>query len=306
MNEYLEEFDGLPVVQIEMEPPSDAPPEPGDAAWGLYPAQRGWRSYDAGASLDWLLDNVDTARVTHLVSGWWHRPSAARQLAEKADAFPRLRALYLGDIPEQEISWIDHGDIAPFFRAFPELERLEVRGVGHLNEPVRSTSLRVLRFESGGLPAGVVRSVGECDLPNLEHLDLWLGTPDYGGDASVDDLAPILSGERLPALRHLGLEDSEMQDEVAEAVASAPVVARLESLSLAMGTLSDRGAEALLAGQPLTHLRKLDLHHHFLSAAMMERLTAELPDVDVDLRLPEDETLDEAWPPDGFYIAVSE
>ncbi len=142
--------------------------------------------------------------------------------------------------------------------------------------------------------------MGASELPNLEHLDLWLGEDNYGGDATVADLAPFLGGERLPALRHLGLEDSEIQDEIAAAVAGAPVVARLESLSLAMGILTDQGAEALLAGQPLTHLRKLDLHHHFLSDAMVARVKAALPGVEVDL--------DEQEKPDGdwHYIAVSE
>ncbi|MFV2176859.1 hypothetical protein ACFHW2_38505 [Actinomadura sp. LOL_016] len=108
--------------------------------------------------------------------------------------------------------------------------------------------MRVLRFESGGLPAEIVRAVAASDLPNLEHLDLWLGDSDYGGDASVDDLVSVLAGDRLPSLRHLGLENAEWQDEIAEVVADAPVVARLESLSLAMGTRTDRGAEALVAG----------------------------------------------------------
>nr|BFE77740.1 hypothetical protein GCM10020093_003410 [Planobispora longispora] len=143
--------------------------------------------------------------------------------------------------------------------------------------PVRHESLRVLRFESGGLPGHVVRATGACDLPALEHLEMWLGVERYGGDATAADLEPILSGERLPALRHLGLQDSAMQDEIAAAVATAPVVARLESLALSMGVLTDEGAEALLSGQPLTHLKRLDLHHHFLSDAMTERVRAALP-----------------------------
>ncbi|WP_308212416.1 hypothetical protein [Actinomadura madurae] len=145
-----------------------------------------------------------------------------------------------------------------------------------------------------------MRAVGASDLSNLEHLDLWLGEDGYGGDSTVADLAPLLSGERLPALRHLGLEDSEIEDEIAAAVAGAPVVARLESLSLAMGILTDQGAEALLSGQPLTHLRRLDLHHHFLSDAMMERVRAALPGVEIDLD--HQETNDTDW----HYIAVSE
>jgi hypothetical protein len=55
-----------------------------------------------------------------------------------------------------------------------------------------------------------------------------------------------------------------------------------------MGTLTDQGAEALLSGQPLTHLRRLDLHRHFLSDEMMEKVKAALPGVDVDLSEQED------------------
>lgn len=46
---------------------------------------------------------------------------------------------------------------------------------------------------------------------------------------------------------------------------------------------TDAGAEALLAGQSLTHLRRLDLHHHFLSESARERIVAALPGVEVDL-----------------------
>ena len=31
-----------------------------------------------------------------------------------------------------------------------------------------------------------------AELPNLEHLELWLGTDSYGGDATVADLADLL------------------------------------------------------------------------------------------------------------------
>lgn len=172
--------------------------------------------------------------------------------------------------------------------AFPGLERLDVRGsAGLALSPFRSERLKVLRFESGGLQAEVVRAVATSELPALERLDLWLGDQMYGGDASLEDVAPFLEGVRLPALRHLGLCNSDLQDEIAEAIGSAPVVARLESLALGMGVLSDRGAESLLAGQPLSHLKSLDLGYHYLSEPMMERLRAALPGVEVDLGEPQ-------------------
>ncbi|GAA2105891.1 STM4015 family protein [Actinomadura alba] len=261
-----------------------------------------------GEVFERFLFQVDTCRLTALVIGFWgalhdeSRPDPVDLLVKAADRFPELRALFLGDIEseEQELSWISHSDISPLFEAFPKLERVEVRGSGGLRlRPIQSTALKVLRFESGGLPAEVVRAVAASDLPDLEHLDLWLGIEAYGGDAAVADLGPILSGERLPSLRHLGLEDGEIQDEIAAAIAWAPVVAGLESLSLAMGLLTDEGAEALLSGQPLTHLKRLDLHHHWLGDEMVERVRAALAGVDVALDPADDYR-------DGPYVEVSE
>lgn len=115
-------------------------------------------------------------------------------------------------------------------------------------------------------------------------LDLWLGTSEYGGDADVSDLEPFFAGDRLPSLIRLGLRNSEIQDDVCRALASAPVVARLEDLDISMGVLTDDGATALLSGQPLTHLKKLDLHHNYLSSALRTRLleTLEPAGVQVD------------------------
>ena len=49
-------------------------------------------------------------------------------------------------------------------------------------------------------------------LPALEHLELWLGTDEYGADTEVADLKNILQGKNLPSLRHLGLRNSEITD----------------------------------------------------------------------------------------------
>lgn len=307
IDEHLSEFDGLPVVDFLSAEEAEEPlPPVASAAWRIA------IDYDAGAFervFARFFEQVDTSQVTSLIIGFWgaaydeNDVKPVELLVNVAGRLPRLRALFLGDIEpdEAEISWIEHSDITPLFTAFPGLRRLEVRGgTGLTMDPIKSEALTVLRFESGGLPAGVVRAVAASDLPNLEHLDLWLGVENYGGDATAADLAPILSGERLPALRHLGLEDSEIQDEIAAAVAGAPVVARLESLSLAMGTLTDEGAEALLSGRPLTHLKRLDLHHHYLSDQMVERLRAALPGVTLDLS--EQEKPDGDW----RYVAVDE
>jgi hypothetical protein len=66
--------------------------------------------------------------------------------------------------------------------------------------------------------------------------------------------------------------DSEIQDDIAIAVAEAPVLNQLKELDLSMGTLTDKGAQALLRSEGIRKLQHLNLRHHFLSEAMMEQL----------------------------------
>jgi hypothetical protein len=44
-------------------------------------------------------------------------------------------------------------------------------------------------------------------------------------------------------------------------------------LDLAMGTLSDTGAKALLASPAIKRLRKLDIHHHFVTPDIVTALS---------------------------------
>ncbi|MFF4380608.1 STM4015 family protein [Kitasatospora sp. NPDC001547] len=307
VSRHLERFHELPIHEFT---PDDRPrPDAGAVAWRL--------SLEYGSEQDFVqlwqsfLERVDPAGVRAVVVGaWWQDGYTSvhpviEAITAAAPRLPALEALFLGEVTfdECEISWLEMDDVTPLLTAFPGLRSLAVRGGMDLAlEPVRHDRLTSLRFESGGLPATVVRAVAGSELPALERLSLWLGVDEYGGDASLDDLAPFLDGSRLPKLRHLGLANSELQDEIAAAVAHAPVVARLESLDLSMGMLSDEGATALLEGQPLTHLRSLDLHHHYLSDAMMERLSAALPGVEVDLDEAEGAMDDE----DDRYVSVAE
>lgn len=296
--------------------PTDGLPEPDAVAWRIngevYDGHESWPEAFAR-----FCAAVDTTRVRAVIVGAWQDaydsdPSPAIEaLLAARDRFPALRALFLGDMvmEECEISWINQTDVSPLLAGFPALEEFGVRGGSGLGFTVLThPALRRLVMETGGLPVAVVRGVGASDLPALEHLDLWLGTPDYGGDSEAADLEAILSGARLPRLRHLALRNSEMQDAVAASVAAAPVVERLEVLDLSMGVLTDEGAAALLGGQPLTHLKKLDLHHHYLSKPMEERVRQTLESAGVEVDLDRDDA-EEDTEDDGTvwrYVAVGE
>ncbi|MFF1465725.1 STM4015 family protein [Streptomyces sp. NPDC058330] len=317
MINHVQHFHGLPAFTFPQFTHSAGLPAADTVAWRLEMETR-YSGQGSGVYWERFLATAPAEDVRALIIGfpWYCEYGVGVMTEEIVEAGPRLvnlEALFLGDIisEQSELSWMEQSDVAPVLEACPQLRELSVRGSDGLEfTPVRHESLRTLRFECGGLPAEVVRGVLASDLPALEHLELWLGDEYYGCDTTLEDLRPLLEGTRFPTLRHLGIQNSYFQDEIAAAVAHAPVVARLESLSLSLGALGDAGAEALLNGQPLTHLRSLDLHHHFLSDAMMLRVWEALEPVGVRVDLSEREEVDDEDDEDdedgGRYIAVAE
>ncbi|MER6124631.1 STM4015 family protein [Streptomyces sp. NPDC001795] len=316
IGDHLQELYDLPAFTFPGPDVTAELPEPDAVAWRItsdvYDADEEWETAFAR-----FCSNVDTTRVRALIVGAWQEAydtdcsSVIEALLAARDRLPALRALFLGDmvVEECEISWINQTDVTGLLGGFPDLEEFAVRGGSGLKFPaLRHHRLRSLTVQTGGLPVDVVRGIGASELPALDHLDLWLGTSWYGADSEVADLEPILSGTRLPSLRHLALRNSEIQDDIAAAVASAPVVARLEVLDLSMGTLSDDGATALLGGQPLTHLKKLDLHHNYLSEPVRQRIRQTLEPAGVELDLASGDA-DQDEDEDGTinrYVAVGE
>lgn len=316
ITELQTEFHGLPVVEFPIDT-ATAPtmPDQGPVAWRIsVPTYE--PPFDWPEAFAKFRAAVDPASVQAIVVGGWSDPydegsaPVVAALAAAAGELPALRSLFLGDMTSEdcEISWIVQSDVTALLTAFPRLERLGVRGGNQLVlNPVRHENLRSLVIETGGLPADVVRAVAASDLPALTALELWLGDENYGADSTVEDLAPILSGEKLPRLTRLALSNSEYQDEIAAAVATAPIVSQLRFLDLSKGILLDAGAEALLAGQPLTHLESLDLHHNYLSGGMRERLRAALEPSGVKLNLDAEDADEDEY--DGTIyrsVAVSE
>ena len=243
--------------------------------------------YDSGEStfferLETLLAQDRIGDLQALVIGAWQCDDSSRSskrivetLVAAKDQLTRLKALFLGDIiyEENEISWIEQSDVSPLLAAFPQLEVLRVRGGNSLSfSKITHKSLRQLIVETGGMQRSVLREICRCDFPSLDHLELWLGVDNYGFDGGVEDLQPILTGTRFPALRYLGLRNSEIVDNIAPVIVNSPVLKQLEVLDLSNGTLSDVGAQALLNLSPSLSLKKLDLSHHYMTNDMVNRL----------------------------------
>ncbi|MGP4009125.1 STM4015 family protein [Streptomyces sp. 4N124] len=294
----MQEFHGLPVFDFpasELDPQDAAElPAPESVAWRVG-VLNPYEGDDWEAAFTRFLATVPAAQVRALIVGCWGDPAdgpeeAIKLLVAMRYQLTALRALFLGDLNDEWVeiaqlgnelfktSHITQGEVTPLLNAFTELEEFGVRGETDLSFPaVRHERLRKLVVETTAMPVDVVRGIAASDLPALEHLDLWLGASTWGGNYEVADLAPILDGARLPALKHLALRNSEFQDAICKALATAPIVPQLEELDLSMGKLTDDGVTALLTGQSLTHLKSLDLHHNFLSTGMRNYLK-ELPE----------------------------
>lgn len=251
---------------------------------------------------------ADLSQLDALVLGNWtdayeqSPESLLNLLIARAPQLPQLKALFVGDITYQEceISWITQGDYSALLAAFPQLEVLRIRGSRDLQLPATThTGLRELTIECGGLPRSVLQSLAASQFPALTHLELWLGTEDYGWDADITDLEAVVTALRTPHLRHLGLRDAEIADEVAQWLRSQQDwLPQLHTLDLSLGVLTDTGAEHLLHIPALAGLQRLDLSHHYLRPEWQERLRTSIPNVVLD---------DPQDPDDDYpYVAVGE
>ncbi len=110
-------------------------------------------------------------------------------------------------------------------------------------------------------------------LKNLTHLSFH-PLPNRGGNQAYltgEHLADLARATNLPALTHLRFQRSSAGDDGVRALLDSGMLARLELLDLAMGTITDAGAD-LLVNANLPRLRVLDLSHNAISNAGVQRL----------------------------------
>jgi hypothetical protein len=257
-----------------------------------------------------FLADPKSGEVTALIVGNWgyddmleSSEDVVQALVAAREQLPNLRVLFLGDVTftECEMSWINQSDVSPLFSAYPKLEHFRIRGASNLSfGNLQHDRLKSLAVETGGMPLQLLNEALGAQLPELEHLELWLGSSEYGWNGQVENLAPLLAGELFPNLTYLGLRNSEITDQIAAALAASPIMERLRTLDLSLGTLGDEGMEALLGNPYLTRLEKLDLHHHYLSPQMVYRLTGAQSE-GIELEAPIIET---SVPPLGTQIQL--
>lgn len=250
-----------------------------------------WSYEDEGAEFDDLFSEfleLDGAEnVTGLITGAYCEEmfeedmsgvletvlSAAGQLSAVTD-------LFFGDIigEENEISWIVNTDISPLWAAFPRLRTFGTRGGQSLSlGKLVHDQLQSFKVETGGLAKEVVQQIAAATLPELEHLEIWTGSTEYGSTSSIEDIAPLLKNSTFPKLKYMGIRNCDYAGDVVKAAIDSPVVAQLETFDLSMGTLSDDDIDVLLSNaSKFAGLKLLNLDDNMMTADAAKKL-AELP-----------------------------
>jgi hypothetical protein len=260
-----------------------------------------------------LVAGTDAATLRDLRLGLWsgegdaNYESAIAVIVERAARLPALRSLFVGDFDfpdESEISWTTVGDASGIWSALPQLRSLRLRGGEIELGDVAHAQLESLVIETGGLPAAAVESLAAARLPALKKLEIWFGDSGYGAEGDIETFGPFFVGRATPAVVDLGLKNAEFSDDLAVALATSPLAPRLERVDLGMGTLSDRGAEALAAAAPrFERLKKLEIDHCYLTSRGQEALRAAFGS---RLELGEILEADEDMGDRHYYVSVGE
>jgi uncharacterized protein (TIGR02996 family) len=224
-----------------------------------------------------------------------------RAVVESARA-PNVRSLRFPYDSEQS-GRAGFGDFSSCWRALPALEELHLRSdpggvLGDIDAP------RLKRFvrASNALSADELKSIVDARWPALEHLELWLGAPDHGGQATAELLAPLLRTRALPALTSLGLVNSALVDELLPMLVASPLLPRLRRLDLSFSGMTS--ADRLVAhAKSLAHLEVLDVQFNHLDPDECDRIAAVLPQAVVSGQYGYDEEEDED---EDRYDAVGE
>lgn len=264
---------------------------------------------NAGTMVEDILSDPDLPGLEEIVIGCWGAPAEddcqalLDGIVENADKFGHITKLFVGDMDFEdcEVSWIMQGNYSRLWQAMPQLKSLTIKGSMELElGEIAHENLESLTIICGGLGTDVIAQIQKAKLPRLKKLLLYIGVEEYGFDGNVDTIRDLLEGSDFPELTYLGITDSEIQDQLTEVVLQSKYIRQITTLDLSCGTLTDKGGQMLLEQIPgLPNLEKLDVHYHYLSDEVMNRL-ANLP-LDVDVSEQEEA---ERWNGKVWYNAM--
>jgi hypothetical protein len=218
---------------------------------------------------------------------------------------PHIREIHFNDYTYEdcELSWTPFGDFTGFWARVPMLEHFTLKaGVSGILGDLSHAHLKSFVRESGGLSADEIESITAAHWPQLEKLEIWFGSNDYGAQGNALFLAPLLTGQRVPKLKSLGLVNCEFVAESIAALATSTIVGQLERLDLSKGALIDQDVDVVLKhADALKHLKSIDFSGNQLGERASE-IAKRLPQAILSSQRERDAS-DE---PSHRYVAVGE
>jgi hypothetical protein len=199
-----------------------------------------------------------------------------------------VRTLALAAADEEERNYVDYG--TPDFGAVVFLERLHIAG-GHLVLD-RLPALRAYVRDTHQLERAELVSLCEQPRRTLVELQLRSGTAYTGCDLAVQDFDDVLRGMAFPALRHLGILDSDITMDLVPRLASSQLLPRLDSLDLSGGII-DSARPFVEHAPAFRHLAALDLSENRLGQDVIETVRSVLDNVITDRQFERYEALGE-------------
>lgn len=197
-------------------------------------------------------------------------------LVDNKEKLQHIKSFYFGDMDyeECEVSWITQGNYSPLWEAFPNLEKLRIKGSNELSlGKLSHAKLSTLQLINGGLDKSVLAEIRDADLPALKDLIIYLGDDNYGANINKEEIVDFGNHAKLPALRELGLVNSYKQDELVAAILPTDLAKRCEVLNFSYGALTDQGVKEIIDVLPeLSELKEITIEHHYVEQKMQDKL----------------------------------
>jgi hypothetical protein len=173
---------------------------------------------------------------------------------------PALRELFLGDFDseETEMSWSELGDIGMIYPSLPNLKSLRLRSGSMELGKIVLPELAAFTVETGGLNRDNAKAIAYARWPGLERLSIQIGSPNYDGDASIDELQAIALERRAAERVEAATGCRDVSDRPSDAAELEPELALADADDVALGEARrvhhltvDRGAvRGLEIGEP--------------------------------------------------------
>jgi len=172
------------------------------------------------------------------------------------------------------ISSLYQEDPTPMFSNCKNLKAFASRGSFTHFSGITHTNLQILVLVTGGMPSTILNGIFRCNFPQLKHLEIWIGSSNYGNDTRANDIAQYFPEDRenglFPMLEYFGLRNCDNIQDYVSMIAKSFLMSRIRILDFSLCGISHQSCLDLVHGligrkETLYLLELVDLHRNALN-----------------------------------------